>query len=425
MMKKTVCFVLMICCMSLVLTACYDAKEIDEWAYVYTIGVDKGVSDKLRFTFQIPTLKGEASKAEGGETTSQARRNSDFTVISIDCPTFYSGMNMLNTSVPRTLNFMHSKYIVIAEDLAREGVGQFINGMIRSRQIRRIMHVIIVRGQASEFVKELNPVLGTAVSKSQEDMMDARHETALFEDISYNEFISDMKSDYRSPTAILAAINDFSSYKTSGTPPEEFKAAGDYYAGELPRSGGDKTEYLGSALFDGDKMVGELNGEETRVLQMVQGDFNRGFIAIPDPLNKGLRITMDVRQRKRPDIKIVFQAGNPVIHVKLFLEGNILNLQSNVEYESGELNPVLENQVKVFVKNTLDKTIDKCQSLHCDAFGFGEKAAMQFLTIQEWEEYNWLAHFKDAEITTEVEFEIRRTGTMLKTNPTQTSKEKK
>jgi hypothetical protein len=46
---------------------------------------------------------------------------------------------------------------------------------------------------------------------------------------------------------------------------------------------------------------------------------------------------------------------------------------------------------------------------------FGYKAAEQFLTIQDWEKFDWLSSFKDAEVTTDVEFILRRTGTIIAT----------
>lgn len=401
------------------LTACSGAKEIDDWAYVYTIGVEKGVSDKLRFTVQVPTFKG--AEGGGGQRASGPQQENEFSVISIDCPTLYAGVNMINTSLSKTLNFTHAKYIVISEDIAREGVEEFMNGMARNRQIRRIMYVIVAKGSASEFVNELKPVLGAAFPKIQENLMKQGNETGLFDNVLYGEFINDMKSTYRMPTAALAAINDFSSFKKSGSPSEGSKSAGDYYAGEIPRSGGNKFEFVGTALFDGDKMVGELNGDETRSLLMARGKFNNGSITIPDPKDPKRLITADVRQQKSPGIKIAFREGEPVINVKIFLEGDLQNVQSTIDYESEKLKPVLEDKFKAFIKDELDKTMDKCKGLNTDVFGFGEKAAMQFLTIQKWEEYNWIKHFKDAEVTTEVEFIIRRTGTMMKTNPTKTT----
>ena len=172
-------------------------------------------------------------------------------------------------------------------------------------------------------------------------------------------------------------------------------------------------------------MVGELNGDESRALLMLRGEFSTGSIAMADPKDKELRITIDTKAQKKPEIKVNFLEGKPVVNVKIFLEGDIQNLQSTAEYESTELKPVLEEAFKVYIKGILDKTIDKCKTLNVDVFGFGEKAVMHFLTIQEWEEYNWLGRFKDAEVNTEVEFTIRRTGTLLKTNPTRYSEGEK
>lgn len=65
-MRRLVLIVLLCIFILSSLTACYDAKEIDEWAYVYTIGIDKGVDNDLRFTFQIPSLKLESGGGGGG-----------------------------------------------------------------------------------------------------------------------------------------------------------------------------------------------------------------------------------------------------------------------------------------------------------------------------------------------------------------------
>jgi spore germination protein KC len=405
------------------LTACAGAHEIDDWAYIFTIGVDKGVTDKFRFTFQMPTYK--SGEGGGSKGTAGSQGADEYAIMSLDCPTFFAGINVLNTSLSRTLNFTHSKYLVISEDLAREGVGRLINGIVRSAQIRRNMNVIVVRGPASEFIKQFDPVIGTSLSKTQELLMQHQHETGFFDEAIYNQFAIGIRSTYTQPVAALAAVKDFSDFMAGGAPPENFKSTGDYYAGELPRSGGNKTEILGAAIFDGDKMVGELNGIETRAMLMAKGEFRSGYVVIPDPLNSELQITLNVHRQKKPHIKVTFRDGKPVIHIKVFLDGELHELQSGIEYENEKLKPVLENAVKTSIKNELDITIDKCKKLNCDVFNFGETAAMQFLTIQEWEDYNWLAHFKDAETTTEVEFLITRTGTLLKTSEIVTTEGKK
>lgn len=416
-MRKATVLLAEIMLLSLILGACLDAREIDEWAYIYTIGVDKGISDKLRMTVQIPALKTGTPGGQGGQGSSSGSE-SEYTVISLDCPSFYSGVSMINTSLSRKLNYTHAKFFMVSEDLAREDIGPLIRAFVRDRQIRRTMHMIVVKGQASEFIQEYDPVVGTAISKTQEGMMAMEGETGFFIDTTFGEFLDDTKSTKRQPIAVLAAVNDFSNF-TDVIPAEskDFKSSGDYYAGELPRKGGDKGEYLGAALFDGGRMVGELNGDETRALMMIKGEFERGSIAIPDPLKPELVDTLIIRQQKQPDVKITFRNNEPVIRLHIFLEGDLQALQSDEEYEDPKLKPILEKQVRSILEDHLKKTIEKCQKLGCDVFGFGDTACMQFLTIQEWEAYGWLNHFSKATIESELDFTIRRTGTMIRTNP--------
>ena len=191
---------------------------------------------------------------------------------------------MVESSLSRTLSYMHAKYLVISEDLAREGVERFINSMVRSWQIRRIMHIIIAKGKASSFVKGFVPKLTTATSKAQTGFMDIYKDTGLFFDTDYQRFLEDLKTTYRMPAATLAALNDFSNYRTRETP-KEFKSEGEYYAGELPRSGGNKFEFW-YGLFNGDKMVGQLNGDESRALLMIRGEFKSASISIADPKDR-------------------------------------------------------------------------------------------------------------------------------------------
>lgn len=406
------------------LTACYDALEVDDWAYVYTMGVDKGISNKLRITVQLPTMKSSGGGIDGGGQSSTGSGNKDFVVISLDCPTFYTGVNMINSSLSRKINYSHSKYFVVSEDIAKEGMGNLMSAFVRDRQIRRTMHMIVVKGKARDFIKEINPVLGTALSKTQEGMMNMEKVNGFFDDNDLGSFIDDIKSHKIQPVSVLAAINDFSNYKKEGQPTDEIKSAGDYYAGELPRSDGNKTEYLGTAIFNGSKMVGEFNGDETRALLMIKGEYETGSYVIHDPYNSKLLDTIIVNQQKKPDTKIDFKKeGKPDIEVKIFLEGEIQALQSTVNYESMEYKPILENKVETFLKEQIDKSISKALALNSDVFGFGEKASMKFLTIQDWEEYKWLEKFKDSSIKTEVQFVIRRTGTLIKTNPTKDGKQ--
>ena len=59
---------------------------------------------------------------------------------------------------------------------------------------------------------------------------------------------------------------------------------------------------------------------------------------------------------------------------------------------------------------------DKCIDLNVDAMKLGSHAVKKFLTIDEWEEYEWNGNFSDVKVEVDVEFYMRRTGTQIYSN---------
>ena len=68
-------------------------------------------------------------------------------------------------------------------------------------------------------------------------------------------------------------------------------------------------------------------------------------------------------------------------------------------------------------KDDMNSLIDKCKEWGVDIFRFGRVVSPNFRTIQEWDDFNWLERFKDSVININIDFNIRRTGTLLKSSP--------
>jgi Ger(x)C family germination protein len=428
-MRKIITAGLLCVLLALLLTSCYDAKEIDEQSNVLTIGLDEGISNKWRLTLQIPTMQGESGGSMGGGQGDPEKKTGQqfgYTAVSIDAPSFFEGINMLESSIPRQLNFEHMKYIVISEEMARSGqLGDFMAPIRRFRQIRNSSHVIISRGSAEEFVNDLQPFIGTRLSKSQELYFLEPSKSGFFPHVTLEDLYDGFKSTYRQPIAVLGGVNDFKSYQEEGEKwGGGFKSGGEYLAGQLPRKAESSIEFFGTAIFDGGQMVGELNGDETRFMMLGAGTFKRGFFSIPDPESPGLLISLSINETNRK-VRVRFEKDKPVIHLELQLEGDILSIQSRNHYESPQLKPVLEKASEQYIKKELDKLIKRTKALKADIFQFGRIAVWQFGTIQDWEKYNWIAQYENAEVTTEVRFTITNTGTMLSSSPLITTEGKK
>jgi Ger(x)C family germination protein len=325
---------------------------------------------------------------------------------------------MLDTAVPRELNIKHMQAIVISEEVAKDGIlGEFMAPLNRFSQIRKTSHVFIAKGKAINFIKENKASIGTSIAKDIKIMVDESLNTGFFPYVDFEEFYRALKSLGHEAIAPLAAVNDFNSFVEEGKAwGNDFKTGGEYSAGKLPRIGRSKIELWGPALFKGDKLVKELNGDETRFLLMAKGKFKRGSFTVQDPKNPDLIVAMDVTEEKSPDVTVKLKNLKPIIKVKVNLDGDLLAVQSMVNYEDPELKKLLEDTFKQKLKKGIEKLITECKELNIDVFSFGDYAARCFLTINEWEEYKWKNHFKDADVTVDVEFTIRRTGKQLKSN---------
>ncbi len=408
---------IIICLILFTPTGCYDSKEINESTYIAMLGIDEGVNDKWQITLLIPFL------GEGGESGSSGNESSKstpkYTIYTIEAPSFFQGLSLTDTSIRGKIIFFHANAFIFSEDLAKSGkIGEFVAPLIRNREIRRSEFILVSKGSAKSFLEAAVQNLETSISKEMEDLIRSSVYTGYFPSTNLNDLNNGIKSTYHQTLAIYGAINDgLINNSPPGGSTEDPEDSANYYAGEIPRTGGKKIDLAGSAVINGDKMVGKLTIHETRMVLLTRGRLKKGTFAIPDPKEPDLIIPIEVKQAKKPEVKIRFKDKKPIIDLKLKLDANILAIQSRIDYEEPSLAPILEKAAEELIKGELDKTIKKCKDLKSDVFDFGSTAVMKFATIQEWEDYSWNEHFEDAEINTTVSLKVKRTGTMISDSP--------
>lgn len=431
-MRKKALMLLFIYFVPLFLTGCFDGNEIGSFAYVTVLGIEQGVTDRFRITFQIPKSNqgggGSSGTGGGGESgEDEGNKQGDKETITVEAPSFFSAVAVVNTSISKELNFMHLEAIVISEKMAENGIiGELVIPYTRYRQIRRTTDIIICKGTAEDFVKALKPYPGELVTQSLEELMKRSADLGLYPSSNLNDAYDGLKSNYHSFLAAYAASN-----KGEGLPGEgavyegKYKIPGDYYAGDVPRTDGLEVEFLGSAVFDGDRMVGKLTGFETQMVMLVRNELENMPFTISDPLMPELTIPIEIKEFDRNEIKVDVKGDKPKIDLKIGLEGDVTIIQSGINYEKPEMKCIVENALEKVLEDGIKRTFAKCKALKTDVFIFGASAVKNFLTIPEWEEYNWLSKFPESDLTVKVDFTARRTGKMLKSMPVISSEGKK
>jgi spore germination protein KC len=424
---RKISIILVIFILCLFTTGCYDRRELDELAYPIAIGFDKGEGEFLRMSLQIvvPTkVSGGGEGGGGGETGGMG----SVSVMTVETPTIYSGLNMVNTYVSKQLNLSHVKAIIFSEELAMEGIEKYINAISRGREFRGTAYVLVAKGtgnSAEKFIREVKPELESNPAKYYEMVLSAYGYTGFTPDATLMSFYWNMTSYTIQPIAVLANVNQFeqseditleySTYKQKG---RDYPLSGDFTAGDMPKVGNLKTEVMGMAVFDGARMVGKMDGEETSYHLMVEGKYGYSYITVPDPEVKDLFVLLNMRQNRQPKKRVEMIGDNPQIEIDIKLEADILSIQSGINYESIEKIGVLEKSIEDFIKKGIERMLKRtAEEFGSDTLGIGETIKRKFLTWKQWTDFDWIQKYRNSSFTVNVDVKIRRPGHIIKTIP--------
>ena len=400
----------------LILPGCWGYKEVDESAFILALGVDKGEENLLNLTAQIAVPKNIAGGGEGGGGGGGAESTM---IVSVETPTILAGLDLLGSFVERRPSLKHTKVIVFSGELAREDMGKYLAPLVRYRQFRRNTFIVISRGKAKELVKNTQPIMEDTPAKYIELLMGASRYTGLFPISSQvHWFYNAAKSETRQPVAILAAVASNKQDKET----KRRQSAGSYVAGDIPREGGNKIDHMGTAVFRGGRMVGELNGDQTIAMEMIRGNFEEGIFSVPDPNVSEKYILLEAHAERKPVTQISLAGEVPVINVEVPLDAEFLSIQSNIAYERPEAIVEVETAFAQLLERDADKLIRKTQEeFQSDVFGFGEEAKKKFLTWDDWEQYDWLKVYPQVDINVSFNINIRRIGLLRESSPVRES----
>lgn len=228
--------------MCLSMTGCFDKREVDDLVNPIAIGFDKGQGRSIKMTLQIaiPT-----KVAGGGEGGGGGGGKESVSYTTVEAPSIYSGLNMINSYVSKQLNMSQIKVLVFSEELAREGVEKYINALMRGREFRPNSYVLVARGSgnaAERYLRAVEPELESNPAKYYEMVLSAYSYTGFSANTSLMNFYKNMVNEASQPLAVLADISKFeksddintdnSTYREKG---RDLPLEGDFKAGDMPK----------------------------------------------------------------------------------------------------------------------------------------------------------------------------------------------
>ncbi len=438
-------------------SGCWDRIELEDVAWVQAIGFDKEPSGFVTATLEmsIPRTLGGAAAAGGIPSRPHHATISLLTRSGIEA------LDLAGLALGRRVSLVHCIMYVFGEDLARSDLRSLLGAIIRNPQVRGSAFVAVCRGRAEDVLRLLISPLEMSPSRFIETVQQQHFNTGLFESVHLADLAQAVESEAQQSTCPLIALaKDIKPAKQTGQQSQSgkgmqggaggsegggeaekvFPATPDLgqrikieglpdwlitpeggptmlEAGELPYIGGGPITMMGSAVFLGGKLVGDLNGEETRAMLMVKGDFEGGAFSIPDPqfpdkVEYSLGVSLHGR---KPKVHVRRQDDHVEIDVHIDLEMTFISMRTQTDYTDPRNASLAEKAAADYVKKHLDRVIMRTQKElgGIDVFGFGLYLRRTFWTWPQWRAFTWPAGYPDAIIRTSVEAHLTRYGLEL------------
>lgn len=405
LLKKTISLFLLFA-LVLSTSGCWNRREVQELSINTALGIDRIVVEgKPRFRISVLTIRpaelqaGGGGGKSGGGTPGRSQSPLPSLVLAADGETIYDAMRNYSVRFPRQLFLAHTMVIVIGEEMAKEGIGQIIDILLRHPDMRPRTWVVVTEGSALDALQlqpEVEPSLAQEInnlllrsrprgSKTQATNLFQLADVLLTPGkeavVSRLQVITppEASSPIRQGTSAAKNGGGSGSKQAAGTTPSraassspeaESKTPAEPYIS--PQDQPQKHTFIlaGAAAFRGDRLAGWLNEEETQGLQFITNRASQGVIPVAfDAEEKNASL---VFRHAKAKVTPVVENGQIRIEVKIKGQADFLEEKNAVINLGEEDLKKLEQLGNQEVERRCQMAVVRAQELKTDILGFGD-----------------------------------------------------
>lgn len=423
---KKILTIILLLLVSTSLFGFHDIKKPEHSTYVLTIGIDKAINDKILLTLQcMPPhiLNSDYSISKTDEKLYN---------ISIIASSLEEGAALSQNFISANLNFGHVRTVVFSEEIARQGLSKYLISLTDNELNDTNMNIYISKCKAKKFIESISPKLEANPALYFDIIEHAYKSSGTTEPVKLIDFLRNMYSDISHPIATYCNVIEDGKSKDQVKNDLKIdsknleKLNPNYSPGNLNKETTSSTEILGLALFKGDKMVDYLDNKDTNCHLMIENKLNYFYTTILAPtskenkehIEKDLDINLkeksntesiskknnvtsvQLTQSKKPIITVNIKENTPVINIIIPLNYTLVNTNTySFNYLDNEYKLKLENEIKKALLSNMNNYFNKIQTKNnTDIDSFAKYIKPNFLTINEFEKYDWKTKFKKAKI---------------------------
>lgn len=358
-MKKWICFSFILITLLFTLTGCYDSTGIEDFYYIVAIGIDKAENNLIRLSVQNakPTSSSESSTSQSNE----------YKIYTVDCESIEIGINILNNYLNKKINLSHCSAIVFSEEIAKEGIKNYINILGNDTEVRPSCSLLISSKTAYDVLDKVSNSGESFSSRLYEYILNSVDYTGYTINSTFNSFFSKINSTETEALAIYALVSD------------------------------NTIQNSGAAIFKDSIMVGTISPSETIAHLMITNELDSCMISIDNPLNRGDIVDINLEKTTDPIVDVDLINNTPFITIHISVEGSINSSGEEFDYTAPENIKKIELATNKYLESLLKEYLYSIsKNYNSDVTGFGGILSSKFLTAKEFDKVHWNEIFKDS-----------------------------
>ncbi|WP_026476848.1 Ger(x)C family spore germination protein [Alkaliphilus transvaalensis] len=365
---------------TLLSTACWSRREIENLGFVMGIGISK--TEEGLYSVVAQVANPSAVVAESPE------QRAVYSILRSEGLTFFDAIRNLSMVAARRLYIAHVNVLIVDDSIAKEGLSDIVGFLVQDMEARLELDV---------FISEIPPevILDTPNTLG---VIPAIVLTTIADNYGANSkiYVADL---HETVEAVNNPVINYVTTLVEKIPPPSDK--------EPPQIRFNKL-----AIFDNDKLKAYLDYEEGQAFNLITNRFKNGLIAFEYATNDD-EIIIEVLESSSK-ITPGFSNGKVTFDIEITIEGNIAERQSKLDFPHQLDVGVVQEQLNKVIEDKLYKAIANAQQVYVvDYFNlsknFYRKFPKEFKELQD----NWNQHFSKADISVKAESSITHSALNL------------
>lgn len=378
-MNKSFIFISILVLMAILLTGCWNYREIDKLALVSGIAVDKNDLNKgYEVTAEIVSIPTSAKEPNFNSTKIQSKGEGVF-----DCM-----RNMINVSA-KQLFWSHAAILIIGEDVAKESILPILDWITRDSEPRLTLYILVSKADTAKDILSSKSLSTEIRSFEIEDMIISNKRLSKIPNVQVYQLLNDVSTDGIYP--VLPTV-------------------------ELVYNGDKETMALsGGAIFNNDKLVDYMDFEDVKSYLFIRNQITGGLINTTLINNDSIdNIDLEIFKNKTK-INPIISNEEISMNIKIKTEVSIAESSNSINALNKMDIQKLEIVAEKTLKDNILKTITRAQNdFELDIFGFGNLVKEKMPHVWKDIENNWDEIFKGLKINLDVDINVRGSGHLLR-----------